>query len=281
MKPILHFASLAGTSLGLLTTTVHAQTCMGGASFKQRTAQIGAEYSRSQSSNATTAGVSLGDTYGTFGSLGLGRVHDDNLHDNAAAFSARLGVGIPLPSAPETELCPFISLGVINGADFPTGESLSIRAYGAGLGVGGRLRSDLGFEAVPFASGALVYETEAIRQGGPVVAAAENHLVSTALGVGFVFQEAFTVTPSTSFAIAHGQTIWSYGLRLSFAFGRVTPPTAPVPGDGSLATVWVNPRARLYYCSGSQYYGGTAGGSFMTEREALAAGYSPERGKRC
>ena len=281
MKPIALRASLAVTSLALLTSAVHGQTCMGGASFKQRTAQIGGELSRGQSFDVATAGVSLGDTHGTFASVGLGRVHDDSLHDDAAVFSARAGVGIPLPSVPETELCPFISFVTIRGTDFPTGESASVREYGAGLGVGTRLGSELGFEAVPFATAALVLATERVQLGGEPFGGADDHFVSTAFGVGFVIQKVFTVTPLTTFDIAHGQTTWSYGLRLAFAFGRVTPRTAPPPGDGSLATVWVNPRAMLYYCSGAQWYGGTAGGSFMTEREALAAGYSPDRGKRC
>jgi hypothetical protein len=37
----------------------------------------------------------------------------------------------------------------------------------------------------------------------------------------------------------------------------------------------------VYYCSQSRSFGNTADGHFMTEREALGAGYTPEFGKRC
>jgi hypothetical protein len=228
-----------------------------------------------------TAGASIGDTHGTFASINLGRVHDDNLHDNAAEFSGRAGLGIPVPSAPATELCPFVSLQVINGWNLPTGESVSLRDYGAGLGVGGRVRADPAFEVVPFASVARVLGTSAIKAGGPSFAGNDVYYTAAGLGVGFVIRDAFTITPFASFAIAQGETEKSYGLRVSFAFGRVIPRPSPAPGDGSLANVWVNPRAMLYYCSGSQSFGATSGGSFMTERDALAAGYTPERGKRC
>jgi hypothetical protein len=89
-----------------------------------------------------------------------------------------------------------------------------------------------------------------------------------------------TVRPSTNIA-THGRTTQSFGLRVSYAFGHVTIPPPPRPGDGSLATVWVNPRAMVYYCSQSRSFGNTADGHFMTEREALGAGYTPEFGKRC
>ena len=280
MEQILHCAWFAGTSLALLAHTVRAQTCTGGTSFKQQTARIGTEYSRSRSADVRTAGVSIGES-GAFGSVELGQVHDDNLRDNAAVFRVTAGLGLPLRKVPETEFCPLVSLGSVSGVDFPSGESVSSREYGAGLGLGRKLRSAPGLDAVAFASGAIVYETEEIKTGRLIVAAAEDHYVTTALGVGFVVQRVFTVAPSMNFVTAHGQTTAWYALRLSFAFGRVRPRPAPVPGDGSLATVWVNPRAMLYYCAGSPRYANTEGGSFMTEREALAAGYTPDRGKRC
>src|SRR5690242_13577545 len=129
MKPIIYRAWLGAMSLMLLTTTGRAQTCLGGASFKQRTAQIGTELSRSANSEATTVGVGLGDTHGTFGSIGLGRVHDDDVSDNATVFSGKAGHGFRLWSAPETELCPFVSAVIVNGVNLPTGEAINYRDY--------------------------------------------------------------------------------------------------------------------------------------------------------
>ena len=182
----------------------------------------------------------------------------------------------PPLGSPETELCPFVSVSIINGLDSPS------RAYGGGFGVGTRLGSGAGFEAVPFASAALVLQTAPFFEVGadlPLGYTDDNYLAAS-VGVGFVMGRVLTVRPSINFA-THGRTTSTLGLRVSYAFGQVTIPAPPRPGDGSLATVWVNPRGMVYYCSGSRSFGNTAGGEFMTEREAIAAGYTPDLGKRC
>ena len=73
--------------------------------------------------------------------------------------------------------------------------------------------------------------------------------------------------------------------------GRVTVPThrnpqgatalttqeAPAPhadtSIGSGIQVWVNPRTRVFHLQGSRWYGATKDGAYMSEQEALAAGY--------
>jgi hypothetical protein len=254
---------------------------MGGASFAHRKAQIATEFSRSGSSQSGTTGASLGATPGPFLSLGGGLAHDDSLHDNATVFTGMAGMGFALVADPETEFCPFLTLRTINDVDLPSGESVSSRIYGAGLGLGARLSAGSGFEVVPFAGAAVLLQTSTITFGIEPERAVEGNYFNGLLGLGFVIRDVFAIRPSANFAVAHGQTTTSYGLGFSYSFGRVTVRPRPAPGEGSLATVWVNPRAMIYYCSSSRWYGGTADGSFMTEREALAAGYTPDLGKRC
>jgi hypothetical protein len=43
--------------------------------------------------------------------------------------------------------------------------------------------------------------------------------------------------------------------------------------------VWVNLRSSVYWKLGSQFYGKTKQGKFMTERDATTAGYRPARGR--
>ncbi len=45
--------------------------------------------------------------------------------------------------------------------------------------------------------------------------------------------------------------------------------------------VWVNTSARVYHCPGTRYYGNTARGSYMTEREALEKGSRAAYGRGC
>ena len=51
------------------------------------------------------------------------------------------------------------------------------------------------------------------------------------------------------------------------AVKQVQPPAA---GSGM---VWVNPESKIYHKEGSQWYGKTKQGSYMTEAEAIKAGY--------
>jgi serine/threonine-protein kinase len=66
-------------------------------------------------------------------------------------------------------------------------------------------------------------------------------------------------------------------------------PAAPtkIPAQGPRATgrpdakVWANTKSKIYHCSNSVLYGKTLEGKFMTQQEALAAGYRPARNESC
>jgi len=51
--------------------------------------------------------------------------------------------------------------------------------------------------------------------------------------------------------------------------------SAPNAAEGE---VWVNTRSGVYWKQGSQYFGKTKRGEFMTESDAVAGGYRPARG---
>ena len=62
------------------------------------------------------------------------------------------------------------------------------------------------------------------------------------------------------------------------AFG--TPRAQAAPGGGP-DKVWVNLNSKVYHCPGDRYYGKTANGRYMSEKDALTVGAHGSRNEKC
>ena len=133
-----------------------------------------------------------------------------------------------------------------------------------------------------------------------------NKLIATLIATTFVMGSAFAQTASTpakpasattaaiaapaaSKAVAAPATTpvatASAASAASAASVKATPKAsasamaeAPGGGDGK---VWVNMKSKTYHCQGTEHYGKTKAGEYMTEADAKAKGAHANHGKAC
>jgi Protein of unknown function (DUF3761) len=88
------------------------------------------------------------------------------------------------------------------------------------------------------------------------------------------------VTPATPATPAAPAAAATPAPAKSTASHTSTASMTQAPGGGP-GMVWVNTATNVYHCPGSQYYGKTKAGSYMSEADAKAKGAHADHGKPC
>lgn len=97
-----------------------------------------------------------------------------------------------------------------------------------------------------------------------------HRLASLALAVSLLAAPALTAQTAASTPQPKPATHHPFG----------TPRSQAAPGGGP-DKVWVNMNSKVYHCHGDRYYGKTANGRYMTEKDALAFGAHGSRNEKC
>jgi hypothetical protein len=71
--------------------------------------------------------------------------------------------------------------------------------------------------------------------------------------------------------------VWLLLATCFLTLGEQTPPAAPSIPPSPSEVVWVNTASGFYHKPNSRHYGKTKRGKYMTEPDAIRAGYRPAR----
>ena len=213
-------ASVLAILVSLVGTHAAAQRCRGLESFQRRPIQLFTNGLFSHQARSYAAGVDVGAGR-AFGELQFGGIEIDAWDASAATLGGGAGYQLPLNERGTAQLCPTAELGFVRGpkdilwtgidyseTDFSFGVAAGVLATGTSQQV----------EVVPTGSIALANASSKLTGASRTVSHSQ-WFGTVSLGVGFVFRQEVSITPTLSHAFGVSGTSTTVGIRVAFAFG--------------------------------------------------------------
>lgn len=221
-------ACLLAAAVLLPAAGLHAQTCVGTASFNAHPVRVGGIIGTGDDVTTLGADVIFGSAAGPFGGVGVTLNDYDDLNESATTILGTLGYQVPIgtPSrrrAPVAEFCPIATVGYTLGPDFrAAGVDYESRTLGAsaGFSIGAPVAMTSVVNLVPFGGLRLIYARNTVSVEDSDIDDTESDSYGALdLGAGLTFNDRFTVRPAISIPIGLEGADSRFSLLFGLNFG--------------------------------------------------------------
>jgi hypothetical protein len=200
-----------------VAATAEAQICAGTASFDAGAIRVDGGAQFTDGAKAFGGGLAWGQPDGVYLAGNVGRASFDGIDETAMSYGINVGYQLQFTNAPSLHFCPSFGFGMSKGPNVGT-EEISSNEWSIGGSVGSVMKRNGSMQFVPTAGfhyGSLRY-TETV--GTTETTLKDRYGIAT-LGLGIIYNEAITLTPSVRMQVDYEDAEPVYGVALSWNFG--------------------------------------------------------------
>ncbi len=213
--------------LTALPTAAEAQVCTGFASFSSGPVQVAGSAAFSDVAKGFGGGVAVGGA-GAFGQFSVGTTTYDNLDGSSFNVGGGAGYQIPLDKGKIAQLCPLSSVVFVSGPNdldvFGDGSLvLDLNETDFRFGVAFGLVASRSGQTQIIPTGSLAFASATLKAKDQVSGVSDSQSETfgqVGLGLGFVFNEVFTLQPAVVIPFGLEGASTTFGLTLSLNFGQ-------------------------------------------------------------
>ena len=206
------------------STLALAQECRGFVSFQRQRADFFASGLIGDQSSAYGVGVAVGSK-AAFGELQVGKIDSDAFGASSSTWGGSAGLQVPMNERRIVHLCPIAEVSFAKGPKDAFGPGINYRetdfAFGVTVGI---VASGDAQQVKIIPTGSIAYANASTKVTGPLGSISNSQTFElVSLGIGFVFGQDVSITPSISHALLVNGASTTVGIRVAFALGGTRP----------------------------------------------------------